>query len=159
MTSIIDVATPQDVQELVALLGTLFEQEQDFVSNPQKQLRAVELLLNSPDVGILLVSRIDGRIVAMVSLLFTISTAEGGHVCWLEDLVVKPDWRSRGVGSELLKAAIEEAKQRNLSRITLLTDGSNASARRFYARHGFVDSAMTPMRLHLSIGERPRRVC
>ena len=33
-------------------------------------------------------------------------------------------------------------------RMTLLTDADNARARRLYLRHGFVASAMQPLRLH-----------
>lgn len=147
----VDIATPKDIEELVELLCTLFEQEEDFVPNLQKQRRALSLLLDSPSLGSILLARADGRIVAMVSLLFTISTAEGGAVCWLEDMVVRSEWRGRGVGSQLLAAAIADAKRRNLLRITLLTDRSNAQARRFYARHGFTESKMAPMRLHLAV--------
>ncbi len=147
----VDIATPKDIEELVELLYTLFEQEEDFVPNLQKQHRALALLLDSPSLGTILVAKVDGRIVAMVSLLFTISTAEGGAVCWLEDMVVRSEWRGHGVGSQLFAAAIAEAKRRNLLRITLLTDRSNAPARRFYARHGFAESKMAPMRLHLAI--------
>jgi GNAT superfamily N-acetyltransferase len=144
------IANQRDIEQLVELLATLFAQEEDFSPEPQNQRRALALLLDSPSVGVILVSRIEGRIIAMVSLLFTISTAEGGEVCWLEDMVVSSEWRGRGVGSQLLAAAITEAKRRNFRRITLLTDTSNAQARRFYARHGFAESQMMPMRLHLA---------
>jgi GNAT superfamily N-acetyltransferase len=152
--STIEPANPRDTEELVKLLGGLFDQENDFVPDPTKQRRALELLLNSPSVGVVLVYRTAGQIVAMVSLLFTISTAEGGEVCWLEDMFVRPEWRSRGVGSELLAAAVAEAERRNLLRITLLTDWSNVEARRLYARLGFTPSNMGPMRLHLPLARR-----
>jgi len=84
-----------------------------------------------------------------VNLLFTVSTAEGGPAAWLEDLVVLPDRRGRGIGGELLAAAIASARGRGCTRITLLTDETNAPAQRFYGRAGFKRSRMVPYRLQL----------
>lgn len=136
-----------DVPQLADLLGMLFEQEADFEPNRAKQENGLRLILESPSTGIVLVAREDTKVVGMVSLLFTISTSEGGPVCWLEDMVVHPDSRGSGLGSRLLQAAIEYAWTNQYRRITLLTDKANAQAIRFYGRHGFLESAMTTMRL------------
>ena len=96
------------------------------------------------------------NILGMVSLLFTISTAEGGKAAWLEDLVVRPDHRDKGLGTRLLRAAIDWARKDGLTRITLLTDADNAHARRLYLRLGFAGSAMQPLRLHLARTSPPR---
>jgi ribosomal protein S18 acetylase RimI-like enzyme len=85
----------------------------------------------------------------MVNLLFTISTAAGGRAAWLEDMVVHPSYRGRGIGESLLRHAIDEARALGCSRITLLTDQTNGSAIRFYERAGFVRSQMVPFRLSL----------
>lgn len=105
------------------------------------------MLLDSPAVATILVARQANRIVGMVSLLFTISTAEGGPACWLEDMVVLPAYRHFGVGSQLLRQAVAHARSRGALRITLLTDRTNGSAQRFYKAHGFVASPMVPLRL------------
>ena len=86
----------------------------------------------------------------MVNLLYTISTALGDRVALLEDMVVSPNVRGSGVGSLLLKQAIQFARLDDCKRITLLTDRANESAQRFYQRHGFSFSAMIPPRLSLS---------
>jgi GNAT superfamily N-acetyltransferase len=85
----------------------------------------------------------------MVSLLWSTSTALGGPVAWLEDLVVAPDRRGQGLGRALLAAAIDQARQRGLLRITLLTDHDNLPAQTLYASAGFVPSTMMPMRIML----------
>jgi ribosomal protein S18 acetylase RimI-like enzyme len=54
-----------------------------------------------------------------------------------------------GIGSHLLELALEHARAEGCRRITLLTDRSNESAQRFYARHGFQASAMVPLRVML----------
>ena len=85
----------------------------------------------------------------MVSTLYTISTAEGGMAAWLEDLVVLPEYRGRGVGSALLGHAITCAREAGVLRMTLLSDEDNALAHAVYASEGFQFSGMRPMRLKL----------
>ena len=85
----------------------------------------------------------------MITILFTVSTVEGGRAAWLEDMVVHPDWRRRGIGRHLLNHALAEVKMAGGTRITLLTDCKNRQAMRFYSRAGFVRSAMVPFRLSL----------
>jgi GNAT superfamily N-acetyltransferase len=96
------------------------------------------------------VLRRNGAIVGMINLLFTISTAEGGFVMLLEDLVVHTQYQGHGYGNKLLEHAIDFAKKKNFLRITLLTDRPENVAQAFFRKHGFVDSSMIPMRLWIS---------
>lgn len=143
----IDAATAADIPQLCALLGLLFAQEAEFQPDAAKQSAALQLIIDSPQTGHILLWREGADIVGMVSLLYSISTACGGKAAWLEDLVIHPDRRGAGLGSALLQAAIALAQQQGCLRITLLTDRSNDAAIRFYQKHGFVQSAMTPLRL------------
>ena len=132
---------------MAGLLNLLFKQEADFEPDQEKQEIGLRLIIESAHVGVILAARDGDQVVGMVSLLFTVSTAEGGPVCWLEDMVVRPDRRGGGLGSRLLQSAIDYARSHGFSRITLLTDKLNAGAIRFYGRHGFIESEMTAMRL------------
>lgn len=148
------LATLQDVPALTQLLSALFSQETEFTPDPQAQTRALTHIIAEPNLGEILVARIEGKAVAMVSLLYSCSTALGGKVCWLEDMVVAPQWRGQTIGTNLLHYAIEHARTSGCLRITLLTDQNNTPAQHFYTRQGFVFSSMQPMRLLLST---PRR--
>jgi len=139
-----------DIPGMVELLGHLFKQEADFVPAPEKQRRALKLILAQPAMGRVFVLTQGTELLGMISLLFTISTAEGGKAAWLEDLVIRPDKRGKGLGTRLLRAAIDWAQREGLARITLLTDTDNKGARSLYSRHGFVASAMQPLRLTLT---------
>jgi GNAT superfamily N-acetyltransferase len=145
----IEPAKADDIPHMADLLILLFTQEADFRPDRAKQERGLRLLIESPSTGIMFVAREGNEVVGMVSLLFTISTAESGPACWLEDMVVRPDRRGGGFGSRLLQHAIDYARIHRFSRITLLTDKVNDGAIRFYERHGFVESAMTAWRLDL----------
>jgi GNAT superfamily N-acetyltransferase len=145
-------ATLADLAQLADLLAVLFAQEADFTPDRARQERALALILTTPQSGAIFVAREDGELLGMVSLLFTISTAEGGQACWLEDLVVRAPRRGQGIGALLLGHAVGFARAQGFARITLLTDRLNAGARRFYARHGFDESAMMAMRLRTGAG-------
>ncbi len=143
---VITQAVLADIPDLVKLLGWLFEQECEFESNPDLQGRSLKKIILNPAIGIIYIAKEGDRILGMVSLLFTESTALGSRVSLLEDMVVTPDFRSQGVGSKLLKYAIEESNRLGCKRITLLVDMENHQARRFYQKHGFHESAMVPYR-------------
>ena len=119
---VIEPATEADLDELSDLLGELFSEESDFRPNKEKQLRGLRLIFEQPNRGRVFVLRRDNAIVGMINLLFTISTAEGGFVVLLEDLVVHKEFRGHGYGSKLLQHAIDFTKQKNFLRLTLLTD-------------------------------------
>lgn len=142
-------AAAADIPELCALLALLFTQEADFKPDREAQSRGLTSIINHPEIGLILVARQHGQIVGMVNLLYTISTALGERVALMEDMVVSPSARGVGLGSQLLEHAIQSARLNGCKRITLLTDASNASAQRFYQKHGFTASAMVPFRLLL----------
>src|SRR6202140_89521 len=110
---VIEPAVFEDLDELSNLLGELFSQEKDFRPNKQKQLQGLRLIFEEPNRGRVFVLRRDRTIVGMINLLFTISTAEGGFVILLEDLVIHKEYQSHGNGSKLLQHAIDFAKQKN----------------------------------------------
>ena len=142
-------ARDADLPQLVELLGILFRQEHELSPDAEKQLRGLRLILEDAAAGRIYVARKEGRVLGMVSILRSISTAEGGPVGLLEDLVLRPDCRGRGLGAKLLGYAIEQARADGLLRLILLTDGDNVGAQGLYERAGFTRSGMLPMRLRL----------
>ena len=147
---VIEPASEADLDELSDLLGELFSEESDFRPNKEKQLRGLRLIFEQPNRGRVFVLRRDNAIVGMINLLFTISTAEGGFVMVLEDLVIHKGFQGKGYGSMLLDYAIDFAKKKNFLRITLLTDRPENVAQAFFRKHGFVESSMIPMRLWIT---------
>ena len=166
-----------DIPVLCELLDLLFSQEDDFVPDREKQARGLRMILDQPDMighiycavlrrgsevqckegasslsthaAVKAHKHVEEHVVGMVSILFTVSTAEGGRAAWLEDMVVRPEVRGRGVGESLLTAAVNGAQACGCLRVTLLTDGTNVAAQRFYQKSGFGRSDMVPMRKYL----------
>jgi GNAT superfamily N-acetyltransferase len=142
-------AVAGDVPELVELLGILFTQEHELSPDPVRQRRALELILADPSHARIYVARKKVKVIAMAALHFTTSTAEGGKVAGLEDCIVRPEYRRKGVGKALLEHVIEQARAEGALRVMLLTDGDNAGAQALYRKMGFAPSSMLAMRLKL----------
>jgi len=79
-------------------------------------------------------------------VLFTVSTALGSKVAILEDMIVAPEFRGKGVGTRLLERAVKLATDKGCARITLLTDRDNVAAHGFYRKGGFSRSDMIVFR-------------
>ncbi|MGQ0510559.1 MAG: GNAT family N-acetyltransferase [Betaproteobacteria bacterium] len=139
----------RDLSQLARLLGVLFGQEAEFAPDSAKQRRALRMVLANPALGRIYVARRGARVLGTVSVLRSVSTAEGGHAGLLEDLVVRPEARGAGVGTALLAFAVERSRAEGLLRLTLLTDRGNRKAQRLYLKAGFTLSSMVPMRLKL----------
>ncbi len=85
---VIEKATVEDITELCYLLDILFNQEIEFKADANAQQRGLRAIVTNPDVGIILVARHNDKLVGMINILFTVSTALGGRVAILEDMVV-----------------------------------------------------------------------
>ena len=156
-------ASASEIDALADLLEILFLQELEFQPNKDLQKRALERIITNPSIGVVICAKLETldqspesqaassahlttRIIGMVSLLFTESTVLGGRVALLEDMIVLPQFQKQGVGSMLIQAAKDFAKNSGCKRITLLTDSLNTSAQTFYENHGFKSSQMVPYR-------------
>jgi ribosomal protein S18 acetylase RimI-like enzyme len=142
-------ARAEDLPQLVELLGILFAQEHELTPDAAKQERGLRRILAEPAIGRIYVIREGERVLGMVNIQKTVSTAEGGPVGSFEDFVVRPDRRGQGLGMRLIRYAIEQSKAEGLLRLLLMTDGDNYSAQRIYEKAGFIRSGMLPMRLKL----------
>lgn len=141
------LATIPDLNELIRLLNVLFTQDLEFVPDREKQKRGLEKIMDNKEIGEILVMKVNDKIIGMVSLLYSISTALGGKVAIVEDMVIDKDYRNQGFGKELFNEAIRFSKERDCLRLTLLTDFNNHIAIDFYKSFGFKTSEMIPMRL------------
>lgn len=94
--------------------------------------------LSDPDV-VLLVAEINGDVIG-----YAYGTVEGydymflrGPAALLHDIVVEPEYRSHGVGRQLLDAALDALRARGAPRVVLYTAARNEVAQRLYLSNGF----------------------
>ncbi len=130
-------ARPEDIPRMCDLLDELFSIESDFVPEREKQVHGLTaLIMDPPGKSLLLVAVHEGRVVGMSTVQTLISTAEGGWVGLIEDVIVDREYRSRGVGSLLLEGIVAWSKRTGLKRLQLLADRDNKQALGFYSSRG-----------------------
>lgn len=133
-------AVEEDAPALVALLvagavpGTAEDKEDPAHLGPYRAaLAEIEATGNA-----VLVAEEDGVVVGMCQLLVLRHfQGQGGRCAELESVHVRADRRGRGVGSALVRAAIEEARARGCYRVQLTSNAVRDDAHRFYRRLGF----------------------
>jgi AraC family transcriptional regulator of adaptative response/methylated-DNA-[protein]-cysteine methyltransferase len=140
------VAKIDDIDTLCELLFELFSQEVEFTPNKEIQQKALKTIILDENIGDIYVATINEKVVAMVNILYTISTALGNQVAIFEDFIVDKNYRNQGIGENLIDFVFEDLNAKNFSRITLLTDNDNLKAHKFYEKKGFIKSSMVPFR-------------
>ncbi|CAL4138938.1 unnamed protein product, partial [Meganyctiphanes norvegica] len=83
----------------------------------------------------------DEKLVGYVMYYITYSTWEG-KAAFMEDLYVSPDWRRKGLGVALWRAATKEALERGCCRWNFTALDWNTNALTFYDKHGAVDTTV-----------------
>ena len=127
----VTTATPEILAALVALVPELS------TSAPPLTAAALEAIVESP-ATILLVAR-DGTWGAILgSLTLVVFSAPTGPRAWIEDVVVAPETRGRGVGAALVLDALRRAKAAGSRTVDLTSRPARQDANRLYVRLGFV---------------------
>jgi len=96
--------------------------------------------IHGSDGGVL-VAQLDGEVVGVCQLIvFRHLQARGGRCAEIESVHVHPDWRARGIGTELMEAAIARARAAGCYRVQLTSNEVRHDAHRFYERLGLTAS-------------------
>jgi len=143
---VVRLATLDDIGSLNKLLKQLFTQEAEFKVDKKRQSRALKKIINSKTKGDIFVYERKGKVIAMVNVLYTISTALGKKVAVLEDMVVLKKYRQNRYGTKLLKSVLKTLEKEGVARVTLLSDFDNERAHKFYKKQGFKKSTMVVLR-------------
>ena len=101
----------------------------------------VKAALEQPELCCIFVVREHGQILAMATLVTTVSTAEGGLVAMIDEIVVAAACRNQGIGSRLLEAVRSYAAAQGLLRITIMPERLSG----FFQKRGFATSEMIAM--------------
>jgi RimJ/RimL family protein N-acetyltransferase len=99
---------------------------------------------------------LDGLLVAVADggeLVGSISVEPSRHGFGEIAMAVLRDWRGRGVGSALLAAAVEWAREHGLHKLSLSVFPHNAAGIALYRKFGFVEEGRRVKQLRRSSGE------
>ncbi|MCK4465416.1 MAG: GNAT family N-acetyltransferase [Bacteroidales bacterium] len=128
-------AKPEDTPVILGFIKELASYEK-----LENEVVATEDLLNESLFGEkpfaeVILAEIKGKTVGYALFFFNFSTFLGRPGLYIEDLYVKPEFRSRGIGKELLKHCATLAKERNCGRMEWWVLEWNP-ARKFYENLG-----------------------
>ena len=137
MEPIIRKARPSHIPDLVELLRELFSIEADFDFNAKLQEKGLTMMILSPEASCVMVAEVNRKVVGMCTGQLVVSTAKGGFSGLIEDMVIRREYREKGLGSLLLKAVEKWCIDNKASRIQLLADKNNTKALKFYEKCGW----------------------
>jgi GNAT superfamily N-acetyltransferase len=138
------LATRSDVPAIVALL------EDDEISRGRERLvpedadaalwRAFEEIDADPRNELIVADR-DGEVVGTCQLTFTPGLSRGGaERMTIEAVRVARTLRGQGVGRDMMRWALDRARERGCALAQLTTDKRRTDAQRFYESLGFTPS-------------------
>ncbi|HLS43989.1 MAG TPA: GNAT family N-acetyltransferase [Ornithinicoccus sp.] len=129
----------RDHARLVASLLEAFNAEFETSTPPLDVLeRRFASLLDGDDTFVLIAGEPQSPIgFALVTLRPT--PYYDGPVATLDELYVIPSLRDRGHGTELIRAMMQELRQRACGEIHINVDEGDVDTRRFYESHGFTN--------------------
>lgn len=123
-----------DISGMIRLLRILFSIEVDFVFEERTQQSGLEMMLDDCTNRCIMVAERNRQIVGMCTAQILVSTAEGGIVALIEDLVVEDACRGQGIGKKLILSLEAWAMARGVRRLQLLADRNNIRALEFYGK-------------------------
>jgi GNAT superfamily N-acetyltransferase len=143
-------ARPGDIPRMSDLLDELFSLESDFEPDLEKQVKGLSMLVTDPaGTSLVLVALIQGQVIGMATVQTLVSTAEGGRVGLVEDVIVDRDFRGSGIGTRLLDHVLTWCEARRISRVQLLADRENSLSLSFYASRGWSGTSLICLRKRL----------
>lgn len=137
MNTTIRLANTDDHGPVVALALAFRDQSHHGRLPDDEVASSVGRLLIDPLTDFLLAFSERGEALGYVQLRYQYSLWVSGSVVQLEDLFVVSSSRRRGIGLQLLHAAVARASERSARFIWLSTNERNVDAVRLYARAGF----------------------
>ncbi|MFJ6414224.1 GNAT family N-acetyltransferase [Terribacillus saccharophilus] len=141
----------QDLDRIVYMLSddVLGSKREDYKQPlPDSYINAFKSINSDPN-NELIVACYGREIIGVQQITFTpFITYQGGSRATIEGVRTVPSVRGKGVGSELIKWAIQRAKKRGCHIVQLTTDKNRPEALHFYEKLGFKPSH-EGLKLHL----------
>lgn len=127
-------ADPSDLDELLPLIRELHAHEG--FEAPELR-RSVARLIGDANIGRLLVCREGNKPLGYAIVSFGYSLEFGGRDAFVDEIYVRPESRSQGVGAHLLSACEHAALSGGARVLHLEVDRGNPRAQELYVRSGY----------------------
>lgn len=131
-------ATVEDRQCVLDFLIDFYS-ESGFELDTVKAASAIGNLIGNEHYGHLYVIKLDGEAIGYTALTFGFSLEFDGRDGIIDDLYIAPDYRDRGVGSQVVDLILDAARKEGLNAVHLEVEKENMRAKKVYFRAGFKD--------------------
>jgi ribosomal protein S18 acetylase RimI-like enzyme len=134
------IAREHDLDKIVEMLAndSLGSQRERYEQPlPDCYLKAFQAISSDPNNELVVACR-QNEVIGVQQITFTpYITHQGGWRATIEGVRTSSSERGKGVGTELIRWAIQRAKERGCHLVQLTTDKKRGDALRFYERLGF----------------------
>lgn len=137
-------ARRSDVAAIIAMLaddplGSARERIEDPL--PPSYFSAFEAVDRDPNIQLMVAESGEGEVIGCLQLCILPGlSSQGACRGLIEDVRVAAHCRSQGIGEQMVRWAIIEARENNCKLVELLTHNSRVDAQRFYVKLGFQQS-------------------
>lgn len=108
----------------------------------------VHWVISHPEIEILIAADQQDKAVGMVTFSHRPQLRFRGRMATIEELVISPAWRRRGVGRELVRRVVDRARSLGVKQVELITHhAANEEVRSFCEACGFGEAPTSVYRL------------
>ena len=98
---------------------------------------SLQLFVHRPELGFVWLAHDNEELAGVCVISYAISTSIGGIIAKLDDVMVKPEKRNCGFGSEMITLLKDQLLLEGVLRIDTSVHNRNSSGRHFYDRLNF----------------------
>lgn len=129
--------TSQDFETYITLATEFYHSEAVLHPVPQSHFEATfDEMIHSSAYAEGYIFEVDGETAGYALLAKTFTQEAGGEVLWIEEVYIRPAFRSKGLGKAFF-AYLEANKSERVKRIRLEVEADNQKAIDLYTRLGF----------------------
>ncbi|HOU53862.1 MAG TPA: GNAT family N-acetyltransferase [Myxococcota bacterium] len=126
------------LREIAAVDGFILLTPEEVHEEPSSREQSLSAANRTGGAWVILVAEDESGVFGMVTLK-AVPLRRCAHVCEL-GIGIRAEGRGRGVGRDLLRAALQEAVRQGFRKVRLMVIASNHRAIRLYRQEGFVET-------------------
>ena len=134
----IRAAVPEDAPQLLGLMREFYAFEH-ITFDESRARTALARLLDDATLGRVFLIEEDGERAGYVVVAFGYSLEFHGRDAFVDELFLRPSFRGRGLGREVLRFVEDHCRASGVTALHLEVERKNTAAQEFYRRIGFHD--------------------
>lgn len=114
------------------------QRSDDYRVDQESGHKVYHKILNNPDLGIILVAKINTHVVGVITLSYPVAIRCSGSYARIEEYIVDEKYRGQGIGTMLLEAALKAA--RDMDCYDIQVNNPSNLGRPLYLKQGFMNA-------------------